>query len=451
MYRRALRLFTPDDVAEAFAATRGVASPTQLRSALKADGRDLIGEFRRLAPDRRRISLQRWSLARVALSVGVVVVLVLATIQVGRHVHAGPRPRDRWLARLRHRQASMVLMAQAVPSAATQVPCLVRAAGRLGAGRCPRRAERGPVLAGLRQGRRPRSGGHAPPAGRLRRRGRTPAPSDEIGTERFERPEQLPPGCGTTRYYLFPGGCVTYEFAFANDADAELIFDVEEALGFEPRTQLVERVADVTGGLALCGAGSGVCGMTEVETTTGTTYVRRPADAIAGAAGLLDCGGLAAGMAGSWARTATSPAGSADIFDAVNGLPEALNPVLWPFQQIGAILGPGPGAGGAGPAQVPARAGPVPGHRAQAGPGAGGQGHRQPRAPGHLHRRVGRAAGRRQRRRRELRVRPRRAGGGDGVPDRPLPARPLDGAAWVLVGRWSWSAGCTSAPTTRST
>ena len=76
----------------------------------------------------------------------------------------------------------------------------------------------------------------------------------------MERPEQLAPGLRTTRYYLFDGGCVTYEFAFADDADAELIFDVEAALGFEPRTDLVERVADATGGLALCGAGTECAG-----------------------------------------------------------------------------------------------------------------------------------------------------------------------------------------------
>ena len=50
VYEHALRYFTPDEIAEAFAATRGVASPTQLRSLMKADGRDLVAEFRALAP-----------------------------------------------------------------------------------------------------------------------------------------------------------------------------------------------------------------------------------------------------------------------------------------------------------------------------------------------------------------------------------------------------------------
>ena len=40
VYERALAYFTPEDLAEAFAATRGVASPSQLRHLMKADGRD---------------------------------------------------------------------------------------------------------------------------------------------------------------------------------------------------------------------------------------------------------------------------------------------------------------------------------------------------------------------------------------------------------------------------
>ena len=46
VYERALRYFTPDEIAEAFAAARGVASPTQLRTAMKQDGRDLVAQFR---------------------------------------------------------------------------------------------------------------------------------------------------------------------------------------------------------------------------------------------------------------------------------------------------------------------------------------------------------------------------------------------------------------------
>ena len=71
VYQRALQFFSPDEIAEAFAATRGFASPSQLRAVLKQDGRDLVGEFRALAPERRLISLQRWGVKRVAYIVAL--------------------------------------------------------------------------------------------------------------------------------------------------------------------------------------------------------------------------------------------------------------------------------------------------------------------------------------------------------------------------------------------
>src|SRR3712207_6474933 len=78
VYRIALESFTPDEIAEAFAATRGVASPTQLRSMMKEDGRDLIAEFRRLAPPRDPIPIQRWNVKRIALTLWVTFVALVA-------------------------------------------------------------------------------------------------------------------------------------------------------------------------------------------------------------------------------------------------------------------------------------------------------------------------------------------------------------------------------------
>src|SRR6266516_679306 len=77
VYDAALRYFTPDELAEAFAATRGVASPTQLRQHLKDDGRDLLAEFRSMAPARRPIGVQRWSIRRVAMILASLVLLLL--------------------------------------------------------------------------------------------------------------------------------------------------------------------------------------------------------------------------------------------------------------------------------------------------------------------------------------------------------------------------------------
>ena len=82
VYARAVRVFAPADIAEAFAATRSVTIPSQLRARLKADGRDLIGDFRRLAPDRPPVSVQLWSARRVAITAGVVLAMVAAAVAV---------------------------------------------------------------------------------------------------------------------------------------------------------------------------------------------------------------------------------------------------------------------------------------------------------------------------------------------------------------------------------
>jgi hypothetical protein len=82
VYEHALEFFTEDDIAEAFAAARGVASPTQLRSMLKQDGRDLVGEFRALAPERKPVSIQRWSVRRVVRTAGVLLLALVALLVV---------------------------------------------------------------------------------------------------------------------------------------------------------------------------------------------------------------------------------------------------------------------------------------------------------------------------------------------------------------------------------
>jgi hypothetical protein len=59
-----------------------VASPTQLRAVLKQDGRDLAGEFRALAPQRPPVAIQHWSLRRIALSLLVLALTVVAVLVV---------------------------------------------------------------------------------------------------------------------------------------------------------------------------------------------------------------------------------------------------------------------------------------------------------------------------------------------------------------------------------
>ena len=120
VYDAALRYFSPDELAEAFAATRGVASPTQLRQQMKQDGRDLLAEFRAMAPARRPIAVQRWSVRRVALILATIVVLVLASFaSVGLLFPT----RGTVTAPMCGTEQPMQLMAQAVPTA-TRLPCV---------------------------------------------------------------------------------------------------------------------------------------------------------------------------------------------------------------------------------------------------------------------------------------------------------------------------------------
>jgi serine/threonine protein kinase len=79
VYERALLVFSPDEIAEAFAATRSVTMPSQSRGMLKArakDGQDVLAEFRALVPKRPPISIQRWSFRRVAVALSVLLVLL---------------------------------------------------------------------------------------------------------------------------------------------------------------------------------------------------------------------------------------------------------------------------------------------------------------------------------------------------------------------------------------
>lgn len=93
VYERALLQFAPGDIAEAFAATRGVTMPTQSRSSLallkKQQGIDVVEEFRRLAPNAEPISIQRWTPRRVRLTVGAAILVIFIAITVFQQIRGG--------------------------------------------------------------------------------------------------------------------------------------------------------------------------------------------------------------------------------------------------------------------------------------------------------------------------------------------------------------------------
>lgn len=251
VYRRALLFFTRDDIAEAFAAARGVASPSQLRSALKQDGRNLIEEFRALGPSRRPITLQRWSFRRIGLALALAVALVLVVsqgAQMLRPAHDLPLTGspDCGTSDL------MVLIAQSVPSA-TQLPCVATlpAGWKLDDVHVSRGVTRFSLDSDI-------AGKHAvqvtlTPPDVCRVSHAQAVPSDEIDTFRYEQPEALVPELRSTRYYTFSGGCVRYRFEFQSGGTPELVFAADQALAFQSRQGLVRAVRERTD-LRLCGA-----------------------------------------------------------------------------------------------------------------------------------------------------------------------------------------------------
>jgi hypothetical protein len=78
VYARARRFFSDEEIAEAFAATRGLTMPSQLRRMLRQQGRDLHGDFLRLLPYRLPpVKIQRWTWRRVGLIAVTVAVLAI--------------------------------------------------------------------------------------------------------------------------------------------------------------------------------------------------------------------------------------------------------------------------------------------------------------------------------------------------------------------------------------
>jgi tRNA A-37 threonylcarbamoyl transferase component Bud32 len=250
VYQRALRYFTPDELSEAFAATRGVASPTQLRAFMKKDPRDLLGTFRALAPPRQPTALQRWSLRRVGLALVLLVITAIALIGgVEAFFPAEDIGVDPPLCGTGH---STILAAQAVPSAAL-VPCVSE------------------LPSGWRVGGADVASGHSvfwldsdqagPRAvtvtlsAACNVSGTQAEPSDQPGTRRFDGPPTAGARFTALRIYTFPGGCASYRFDFAPGASAILATEVGGAVAFMPRATLVTYVRNKEG-LALCGRGA---------------------------------------------------------------------------------------------------------------------------------------------------------------------------------------------------
>jgi hypothetical protein len=78
------------------------------------------------------------------------------------------------------------------------------------------------------------------------------------GIAHYEEPLSLSPRFSLLRFDVFTGGCVTYRFDFEDGASSLLVFDLDEALSFLPRSLAVRKVRDELG-LTLCGAQAPPC------------------------------------------------------------------------------------------------------------------------------------------------------------------------------------------------
>jgi tRNA A-37 threonylcarbamoyl transferase component Bud32 len=251
VYQRALLQFSPEELSEAFAATRGVASPTQLRAFMKRDGRDLLAAFRAMSPDRPPISIQRWSVRRVALALGMTLALLFATVggvQLLLPAQNQPIPGPPECTG----NGALVLSAQAVPSAAL-IPCSASLPSGWSYGG-------GDIHNGMARFwlDSDRAGARAVTVTLTSScdvSGGQRVATNEPGTVRYEKPISLTPRFTDVRTYVFPGGCATYLFAFAPQADSTLAITADSALSFVPRVALVENLKR-TQDLSLCGRGA---------------------------------------------------------------------------------------------------------------------------------------------------------------------------------------------------
>jgi tRNA A-37 threonylcarbamoyl transferase component Bud32 len=243
VYQQALNHFTEAELAEAFAATRGVASPTQLRAFMKRDPRDLLAEFRKLAPQRRPIVLQRWSVRRFSLAAAMLAIFAVpAVFGIGLLLPASNPAVHVPDCGTGH---TMLLAAQAVPSAAF-LPCIAAlpsgwttSGAEIASGRATFQLDSG--QAGLQTATITLT-----------------ATCDTSGARQIPSPSGQPgriSGDSGVRYDVFPGGCVTYRYVQATGASPVLATTVDGAVALIPRSELVGYVQR-TEGLALCGRGA---------------------------------------------------------------------------------------------------------------------------------------------------------------------------------------------------
>jgi tRNA A-37 threonylcarbamoyl transferase component Bud32/membrane-associated phospholipid phosphatase len=247
VYARALRQFTVEEITEAFAATRGLTMPSQLRNLMRAQGRDLHAEFLDLLPERPRpIAIQRWSIRRIGLAV-LTLLLAIAVLGIGWGRLISDADTERAPIQAQSLRCAphepLLLMAQSVPTASL-VPCveLLPAGWTLGdvvvgngRSRFTLTSDRGGVLV-------------AELSASCDLAGAAELTSERAGARRFLRIERSAAGVAMTRAYTFPGGCVTQRLVAPEASRQQLTGESSSALGFTTRDDLDAALRRDSGG-----------------------------------------------------------------------------------------------------------------------------------------------------------------------------------------------------------
>ncbi|WP_324274594.1 hypothetical protein [Blastococcus brunescens] len=275
VYRRARLQFSDEEIAEAFAATRGLTMPTQLRRMLRQQGAICT---------RTSCACSLTGCRPCASSAGpgagpgspsspwpVPPSSPRSPSRSSGHRCEARPPRGRGAADRPHRRAADRVRADRRAERARRLrggrrrhPVQRRGAHGPGGAECLLGAVPGghaPGLALLRHGRRPRLG--ALLAGlRPRRRARHRGPAHRVllhvgGDGDPERPAgDAPAGAGQPghplyvgrRYYLFEGGCITVVFRLSGENRGEPLAVATQGLGAVPRDELRALVHEKSGG-----------------------------------------------------------------------------------------------------------------------------------------------------------------------------------------------------------
>jgi hypothetical protein len=251
IYERAKRQFSVAEITEAFAATRGLTMPSQLRHLLREQGRDLHAEFIGLLPERPRpVAIQRWSGRRVML----VIATALAALVLGLGTFIDQVTQDRIDTALETSPECtdlepLWLLAQSVPSA-SMVPCLEVLPAGLHLAETKVNAE-GATFKFERM-----NDNRMPTATALttwfRERcdvsGAEQVATDEPGTQRYERTEAGGPAATIVRTYVFPGGCVEQRYQPPADPRVQPADEARLAVDFVTRDELADTLERRSGG-----------------------------------------------------------------------------------------------------------------------------------------------------------------------------------------------------------